>query len=131
LQEVGRPPGRLRIALATAWWNGAPVDPQCSAAARAAAALCESLGHRVEEARPQIDGPSLWPAIRVIIVANVCATLEARAKALGRTLGADDVERYPWARTVDARSYTATEYVCDGVAHRTGRVAPGSSPTTT
>jgi Asp-tRNA(Asn)/Glu-tRNA(Gln) amidotransferase A subunit family amidase len=122
LQEVGRPPGRLRIALATASWNGAPVEPQCSAAARAAAALCESLGHRVEEACPQIDGPSLWPAIRVIIGANVCAALEARAKALGRTLGPDDVERYIWARTVDARSYTAIDYVSAiGVAHRAGR----------
>ena len=123
VQEVGREPGQLRIALATASWNGAPVDPRCVAAARAAAALCERLGHRVEEARPQIDGPSLWPAIRVIIGANVCATLEARAKALGRTLDPDDVERFTWARTVDARSYTATDYVSAiGVAHRTGRI---------
>jgi amidase len=122
LQEVGRPPGRLRIALATASWNGAPVDPQCSAAARAAAALCESLGHCVEEAHPQIDGPSLWPATRVIIRTNVCATLEARAKALGRTLGPDDVERFTWARIVDTRSDTATDYVSAiGVAHRAGR----------
>ena len=122
LQEVGRPPGRLRIALATASWNGSPVDPECSAAARAAAALCESLGHHVEEARPQFDGPSLWAAVRVIIGANVCATLEARAKALGRTLGPENVERYTWERVVDARSYTATDYInAIGVAHRAGR----------
>jgi amidase/6-aminohexanoate-cyclic-dimer hydrolase len=122
LQEVGRLPGRLRIALATASWNGSPVDPECSAAARAAAALCEGLGHRVEEARPPIDG-QVWPAIRVIIGANVCATLEARAKALDRTLGSDDVERFTWARIVDARSDTATDYVTAmGVTHRTGRV---------
>jgi amidase/6-aminohexanoate-cyclic-dimer hydrolase len=122
LQEVGRLPGRLRIALATASWNGSPVDPECSAAARAAAALCEGLGHRVEEARPPIDG-QVWPAIRVIIGANVCATLEARAKALDRTLGSDDVERFTWARTVDARNYSATDYVnAIGVTHRVGRV---------
>src|SRR5439155_2380126 len=55
LEEVGHPPGRLRIALTTSPWNGTPVDPECAEAARAAARLCEKLGHPVEEARPEMD----------------------------------------------------------------------------
>src|SRR5262249_22744219 len=38
-EEVGRDPGRLRIALATRPWNGQPVDPECDEATRAAARL--------------------------------------------------------------------------------------------
>ena len=50
LTEVGRDPGRLRIALTATPWITSPVDPECAAAAHAAAKLCASLGHSVEEA---------------------------------------------------------------------------------
>lgn len=55
LQEVGRDPGRLRIAITTRPWNGQPVDPECVEAALAAGRLGERLGHQVEEATPEID----------------------------------------------------------------------------
>jgi Asp-tRNA(Asn)/Glu-tRNA(Gln) amidotransferase A subunit family amidase len=55
LAEVGRDPGRLRIALTVTPWIDSPVDPECAQAARAATRLCASLGHHVEEARPQVD----------------------------------------------------------------------------
>jgi len=123
LSEVGREPGRLRIALTTAPWNGQPVDPECAGAARAAATLCENLGHRVEEACLEVDAAALWPATRLIVSANICAVLEARAAALGRELSADDVERYTWKRVVDGRTYTAADYArATGVVHRAGRV---------
>jgi len=93
------------------------------AAACAAATLCEKLGHRVEEARPEIDAPALGLATRIIIGANIRAALEARAAALGRTLSADDVERVTWARAVDGRTYAAADYArAMGVVHRVGRV---------
>src|SRR5262249_54232129 len=52
LAEVGRDPGRLRIALTTTAFNGHAVDVQCAEATHAAATLCASLGHTVEEASP-------------------------------------------------------------------------------
>ena len=52
LDEVGTPPERLRIALATEAFGGAPVHPDCVAAAEGAARLCQQLGHVVEEASP-------------------------------------------------------------------------------
>src|SRR5215468_4114816 len=96
LEEVGRDPGRLRVALATRPWNGQPVDAECEDAARAAARLCEGLGHRVEETTPEIDARALGEATVVIIGANVLASLEGRAAALGRALAATDVERVTW-----------------------------------
>lgn len=47
LAQVGKDPGKLRIALMLDSPSGSPVDPECLAAARQAAALCEQLGHPV------------------------------------------------------------------------------------
>ena len=123
LSEVGREPGRLRIAFTTTSWNGQPVDPECAEAAKAAAKLCEHLGHRVEEARPEIDAPALGLSTRIIVGANVRATLEARAATLGRELSAEDVERHTWERAADGRTYAAVDYArAMNVRHRVGRV---------
>ncbi len=122
LAEVGRDPGRLRIALTTTPWNGQPVDPECAEAARAAAKLCASLGHHVEEARPQIDTDALWRAVRIIVGANVRAQLDTRAAVRGRPLEAEDVEKMTWARAVDGVTATAADYARSiNVVHRTGR----------
>jgi amidase/6-aminohexanoate-cyclic-dimer hydrolase len=122
LAEVGRDPGRLRIALTVTPWIPSPVDPECAEAARAAARLCASLGHHVEEARPTIDEATWRQATRVIVAANVTFALEARAAALGRPLGEGDVERMTWDRVRDARTMSAADYARSiHVVHRTGR----------
>ena len=122
LAEVGRHPGRLRIALTATSFNGQPVDPQCADAARAAATLCASLGHVVDEAHPTIDAAALGAATRVIIAANVRAALETRAAAIGRSLTEADVERVTWGWARIGLETTATDYARSiGVVHRTGR----------
>src|SRR5262245_20367026 len=126
LEEVGRDPGHLRIAITTTPWNGQPVDPECAEAARAAGRLCEKLGHSVEEASPVVDAQALGAATLVIIGANLRVALEARAKALGRELAEKDVERVTWIRALDGHTARAADYARSiGVVHRTGRqVAP-------
>ncbi|EUA16149.1 amidase family protein [Mycobacterium xenopi 4042] len=52
IDEVGAEPGRLRIGLLDHHPRGSAVAPECTAAARSAAALLESLGHAVEHAWP-------------------------------------------------------------------------------
>ncbi len=51
-EEVGVPPGPLRIAVALEPSHPVPVDPSCAAAARDAATLLEELGHELEEVTP-------------------------------------------------------------------------------
>jgi amidase len=122
LGEVGRAPRPLRIALTTTPWFDAPVDGECAAAARAAAHLCESLGHNVEEARPEIETEAWRHATRVIVAANVTSSLETRAAALGRPLAEGDVERMTWERVVDARRMSAADYARSiHTVHRVGR----------
>jgi len=123
LHEVGRDPGRLRIALTVTPWIEGPVDPECAEATRAAARLCASPGHHIEEARPQIDEAAWGLARRVIIVASLTFALETRAAALGRALREDDVERITWERLQEAREFSAADYArAIHTVHRTGRV---------
>ena len=110
LEEVGSAPGRLRIALQTETFNGLPTDPDCVAAAREAAALCESLGHIVEEKTFTPD-EAMREATITIMAANTRAMMEDRAAALGRPLSPDDVERGTWGITGLTESHTARDYV--------------------
>jgi Asp-tRNA(Asn)/Glu-tRNA(Gln) amidotransferase A subunit family amidase len=88
-----------------------------------AAKLCESLGHRVEEARPEWDEAARARATRIITSAHTRATLEARAEALGRAVKPDDVEAITWATAEFGREVRASDYArAIPVMHRIGRV---------
>jgi amidase len=58
-QMAQRAPGRLRVAFSAQSPIGTPVHAEAVAAVQATARLLESLGHRVEEAAPAIDGHAL------------------------------------------------------------------------
>jgi amidase/6-aminohexanoate-cyclic-dimer hydrolase len=123
LEEVGAPPRRLRIAWQTRSFNGAPVHADCTAAAEETAKLCAKLGHTVEEACLEVDAEVLRRAAGTIISANLRATLDDRARALGRDLSPDDVEPVTWRMAEDGRSTGAAEYArAVRVVHATGRV---------
>jgi amidase len=63
-EDVGASPGRLRIGLMAQAPLGIPTDEACVAAARAAAALLEELGHAVEEVEvPTISEEMVAPFI--------------------------------------------------------------------
>ncbi len=92
LDEVGRDPGKLRVALMVKPFSGAPVDPEVIAATMAAAKLLEGLGHHVEEAAPKIDMGAIAASSFALMASSVAADCEDRAKALGVTLGPDLLE---------------------------------------
>ena len=122
LAAVSERPGRLRIALQTTTWNSAPTHPSCIAAAEDAAKLCASLGHDVEEARFEIDVAAFREATGTIIGASTWATLEDRARALGRELAAGDVEPGTWLVASGGRARDAVAYVrALRTIHRLGR----------
>src|SRR5205807_2664545 len=60
LEEVEAAPDQLRIGFSIRTPLGTELHPDCVAAVRDAAALCESLGHEVVEAAPRFDGEQLW-----------------------------------------------------------------------
>jgi amidase len=75
LEEVGADPGRLRIAFTTEPLLPAKVHPDCAAAAREAARLCEALGHEVVEAAPRIDGQAFARAFVTMLFAETRADI--------------------------------------------------------
>lgn len=75
LQEVTRDPGRLRIAFSTRSPIGTEVDPECIAALHETARLLERLGHHVEEAEPEVEGPALARCYITMYMGNVAATV--------------------------------------------------------
>jgi amidase/6-aminohexanoate-cyclic-dimer hydrolase len=111
LHEVGVSPGRLRIAVCTTDYLGHAIHPACAAAVTSAAQLCASLGHDVEEARPDFSGLPLNRAWRVIPAANLWLNVHARARALGRMPVPGDVEPITWAWMQEGRTFTAADYM--------------------
>ena len=97
VDEVTTEPGRLRIALATRPLTGGPIDPECVAAARDAAALMTSLGHDVEEAAPTIDADAFNRAFLTIVASEVANIVHDVGDVLGRRLTWRDVETETWA----------------------------------
>jgi amidase len=65
-QEPGTPPGPLRVGLMAQAPLGIPTDESCSAAARAAAAALEELGHRVVEVEVPTISEELVPPFIVL-----------------------------------------------------------------
>jgi Asp-tRNA(Asn)/Glu-tRNA(Gln) amidotransferase A subunit family amidase len=124
--EVGREPGRLRIAFSLRSQQGAVVAPEVAELARGAARLLEALGHDVEEASPEVEPDEVRAARLPVMQANVHALVRARLRELGRDLRPDDLE-LGTLRYVEAGERLSAADLADAVArmHALGRrVAP-------
>ena len=110
LKEVGADPGKLRIALIADSPAGTPVDPECSNAATEAAKLCESLGHKVDEAKWPIDHAMMRGAFLAIVNVSVAKALDEGAKPLGREVTEMDVEPVTWAMAEQGRKVSSVVY---------------------
>lgn len=122
LDEVGQPPGKLRIAFGTQPPSGAIIDAQCAKAVQSTAQLCSELGHIVEEAMPVIDFEPFQKAFVVIVDANMAAILDAAEKDIGRAVTAKDVEHITWRSALSGKEISAIDYIeAVQVIHQTGR----------
>ena len=127
LEEVGAPPGQLRVALATRAFNGVPVHPDCVAAATEAAKLCEELGHRVEEASPAFDGPGLDENYNRIFAVNAAANIRLRrCCSIGKELRPEEFELVTWAMVELASRISGPDYV--QMLNRLHGIFTGKSP---
>lgn len=111
LQEVGAPPGRLRVAFSTAPFTGAPVHPDCAAAVADAAALLAELGHAVTEAAPDIDGDLVDRSFRTLWFCMMAAGVDAAVAQIGRPARPEDLEPATWAMAEAGRRVTAPQFL--------------------
>ncbi len=109
LEEVGRDPGRLRVAFTARSLFGEAVHADCVAATADAARLCEKLGHRVEEAEPPIHRESLRKAFLVILAAETAAEIAQAGALTRRRPTAADFEPGTWFLGQVGRKFSAAE----------------------
>jgi len=120
--EVGRDPGRLRIAFSKHTPTGERIAPECDEALSVAARALDSAGHHLEEVALDFVPAELGPAFRLVIAANSRMAIENYALTHKRQPTADQFERATWMFYEAGAQATAVDYArAVAVLHRTGR----------
>jgi amidase/6-aminohexanoate-cyclic-dimer hydrolase len=115
LAEVGRDPGRLRIAFTDRSPYGDAIDPEIGAVTREIAAQLSGLGHHVEERAPQLPAdPAV--VIATIVAANTALTVRLTEQRFGRAMTNRDFEILTLASAHNAEKATSTDYVAAQLA---------------
>src|SRR3989442_142774 len=104
-EEVGRPPGRLRIAFSTRTLLGSAVHPDCVAAVHDAARLCETLGHVVVERAPGIDAEPFWTSFTTVLSAAFTLTIDDWSHRTGRPAAPEHFQPFVWALAGRGREF--------------------------
>ena len=116
LKEVGKDVGRLKIGLLTSvpegWNEETTLHPDCEAAVKDAAQLCEDLGHSVEEVPAVLlnhpDLPQTFVLIFSCFVGHVVAYWE---RELGKKIRQDEVEPVTWDLYQESLKITGAAYL--------------------
>ena len=108
-EEVGRDPGRLRIAFTDKSPYGDTIDPEIAAAVREVANLLAGLGHHVEEGAPALAAD---PAVVMATIVSATTGLAVRLaeQQFGRAMTDQDFEILTLATAHNASKTTAIDY---------------------
>ncbi len=109
-QEIGRDPGRLRIAFTDKSPYGDAIDPEIAAAVRDVAALLAGLGHHVEERAPALAADPA-AVMATIVAANTALSVRFAEQRFGREMTDSDFETLTLASAHNAQKASATDYV--------------------
>ncbi|MBS0469410.1 MAG: amidase [Proteobacteria bacterium] len=109
LAALTEAPRKLRIAVWRKNYFGVPVHPDCLAALDAAAKVCETLGHSLEEKMPELPVQEIYAGMGPAMGAGMLYTVSQREKQLGRAVREDEMEPLDWATLQQARKATAQQ----------------------
>jgi len=110
LKEVGKKPGKLKVAFTTKSMLGKNVHPDCVKGVEETVKLLEELGYEVVEAAPQIDGEAYSLAFLTIIAAHARADIEEAAEAAGKKVSIDDFDVATFGVGIFGTILTASAY---------------------
>lgn len=123
LDAMKRKPKPLRIAFSTKKLDGNPLHPDCVAAVKAAAKLCEQQGHRVEEAAPALDQAVLIPAFMALWSANLAAGIDGLAMVTGQVPARQLFEGLTWGLYQAGKQVPASNYLLAKMAMQQATIA--------
>ncbi|MGX5805955.1 amidase [Bradyrhizobium sp. Arg314] len=91
VEELSQPTGTLRVGIARTTWGELDLEPEVLQAVDSTASLLEEMGHQVSEIGPPFDFQMFT---RIILLCSDlgASSLEASARAMGRTISADTLE---------------------------------------
>jgi Asp-tRNA(Asn)/Glu-tRNA(Gln) amidotransferase A subunit family amidase len=123
VQAIQAAPKGLRIALMETNPFGAPIHPECLKGVRAAAKLCESLGHHVEVAAPRLPIGEMFAGMGVMTATGTLVQVQAREKVLGRAAREDELEPLNWRALQQAKGYSSEQlYQARAIFDEAGRL---------
>ncbi len=109
-EEVGREPGKLRIAFSTqALIASQPTHPECVKAVQETARLLERLGHSVEEIPLPYEKTIVTEAFFLNVLSETAGALRQLGDYLGRPVRRTDVELNTWAQARLADGFSAAD----------------------
>ena len=111
LNEIEQDPGRLRIAYSTQSFIDTKVHTECIQAVEHTLRLLESLGHNIEEAKPDVDGQALAKSFLTMYFGEMAALIDDLESILGRKAKQSDVEPLSWTLGLMGRTYSAGHFV--------------------
>lgn len=123
LEEVGRDPGKLRVALWRKAPNGTEPDGDAQAGLDATVKLLLSLGHEVEEASPEINGAEVSASLTRIVSSHLANSVDLWGEARGKPVGEDELESVTATMIRNARAFTAVQVARDDVTLQTAAIA--------
>jgi amidase/6-aminohexanoate-cyclic-dimer hydrolase len=123
LEEVGRDPGKLRVAVWKVAPNGTRPEPEAREGVNRTIKLLRSLGHEVDEAAPEIDGPAVAAVLGRMVGAHLAASVELAGELRGSPVTEDELEPVNWSMIRNARNTTAIQLAKDEVTLQTAAIA--------
>lgn len=126
VEELARPPRKLRIAFSTGSTLGKEVHADVQAAVRDAAKLCAELGHEVTEAAPQVDRDALVAAYFAQICVGAASSVDTTSAWAGKPPSASQFEPTTWllatiGRKLPAMDLQRSRDACHAAARLMGR----------
>ena len=109
LDEVGRNPGRLRIAWSSETPSGRPIDPEIQTALVRVADLLKGLGHDVVEKGLGIDYRALYASRGAAAASNFAAGMARLIERVGREPEEHELEPLTWATLKAGRRQTGAD----------------------
>ena len=110
-EEINRDPGTLKIAFNTESPLGTGTHEYCRQAVYETAKLLEELGHKVEEAKPEIDGLKLADSYFTMYFGETAADIRHAEAVLKKKVSQGDFEITTWFFGQLGRCYSAGDFV--------------------
>ena len=108
--EVGAGIGPLRVGVWTQAFNGASVDADAAAAARATADLLAGMGCSVDESAPAVfSSDELWDAAKTAMAIAAAVDAGSWKERIGHALGEADLEPRTWGMVQAGQAVSAPE----------------------